>query len=173
MRFLLIGVLSLIVLVGVVALIGALLPRGHVAARAAVYRRPPQEVWDAIHGFAAYPEWRRDTAKVEVLPPVDGRERFRETNRFGIVTFSVDEADPPRRMVTRIADNGLAFGGSWTYELTAVPGGTRLAITERGEVYNVFFRFLSRTVFSPHATIDTMLRALGARFGESVTPGPA
>jgi len=37
----------------------------------------------------------------------------------------------------------------------------------------VFFRFLSRTVFSPHATIDAVLSALGRKFGETVTPAPA
>jgi len=173
MRWILIVAGSLALLVGLVALIGALLPKGHVATRSAVYRRPPQAVWEAIHGFAAYPEWRRDATKVEILPPVDGHERFRETNRFGAITFSVDEADPPRRMVTRIADTGLGFGGSWTYELTEAPGGTRLTITERGEVTHVLFRFLSRVVFSQHATIDRLLRALGDRFGESVTAGPA
>ena len=173
MRWVLIVLAALVLLVVMVALIGAMLPKGHVAARAAVYRRPPPEVWDAIHDFAAYPQWRRETSKVEILPPEDGRERFRETSSFGTITFSVDEADPPRRMVTRIADTGLGFGGSWTYELTPVPEGTRLTVTERGEVYNVFFRFLSRVVFSQHATIDAMLKSLGGKFGETVTPGPA
>src|SRR5262249_36669826 len=83
------GLVILVLFVVLVALIGALLPKGHVAARSAVYRRPPEDVWAAIHGFAAYPEWRKDAAKVEILPPVDGHERFRETNRFGVITFSV------------------------------------------------------------------------------------
>src|SRR6185436_18676232 len=130
MRWILVALAGLVLLVALIAVIGAMLPKGHVAARSAVFRRTPQEVWDAIHGFAAYPEWRRETSKVEILDPVDGREHFRETSKFGVITFSVDEADPPRRMVTRIADTGLAFGGSWTYELTPVPEGTRLTITE-------------------------------------------
>src|SRR5215510_12483890 len=138
MRWLLIGLGILVLLLVLVALIGALLPKGHVAARSAVYRRPAEDIWAAIHGFAAYPEWRKDATKVEVLPPVDGRERFRETNRFGVITFAVDEAVAPTRMVTRITDTGLGFGGSWTYELTPIPEGTRLTVTERGEVTNVF-----------------------------------
>jgi uncharacterized protein YndB with AHSA1/START domain len=164
----LIGALCL--LVTLIAVVGALLPKGHVAARAAVYRRPPEEVFDAVHGFAAYPEWRSDAKSVEVLPPVDGKERFREHGRHGPITFEVDEAVRPRRMIVRIADTNLPFGGSWTYELSPAPGGTRLTITERGEVSNVFFRFLSRFVFSQHATIDTMLAALGRKFGETTTP---
>jgi uncharacterized protein YndB with AHSA1/START domain len=173
MRWILIGLAVVVLLAALVAVIGSLLPKGHVASRSAVYRRPPEEVFAAIHGFAAYPEWRKDAAKVEVLSPVEGHERFRETGRFGVITFSVDDAVAPTRMVTRIVDTGLAFGGSWTYELTPVPEGTRLTITERGEVYNVFFRFMSHFLFSQHATIDQMLLALGGKFGESVTPGPA
>lgn len=173
MRWILIALGVLVLLVALVALIGALLPKGHVTARSAVYRHPPEEVFAALHGFAEYPQWHKDVSKVEILAPADGRERFRETNRFGVITFSVDEAVPPGRMVTRIADPDLPFGGTWTYELVPVPEGTRVTITERGEVYNVFFRFMSRFVFSQHATIDSLLSALGRKFGETVIPGPA
>jgi len=173
MRWILIGLGVLVLLIALVALVGALLPRGHVAARSAVYRQPPEEVFATIRGFAAYPEWRADATKVEILPSVDGKERFRETGSYGAITFAVEEVHAPRRMVVRIADEGLPFGGTWTYELTPVSEGTRLTITERGEVHNVFFRFLSRFVFSQHATIDKLLQALGRKFGETVTPGPA
>jgi hypothetical protein len=73
--------------------------------------------------------------------------------------------------VTKIADPDLPFGGTWTYELTPAPGGgTRLAITERGNVKNVVFRFMSRYVFGYTATLDGFLRALGKKGGEDVTP---
>lgn len=47
---------------------------------------------------------------------------------------------------------------------------TQITITERGEVYNPIFRFMSRFVFSHHATIDAYLIALGKKVSESVTP---
>lgn len=168
MRWVLIGLGALALVVALVAVVGALLPKGHVASRFAVYRRPPAEVFAAIRGFGSYPQWRKDVSKVEILPPVEGSERFREHSSFGAITFEVVEAIEPTRLVVRIADTGLAFGGSWTYEVTPVPEGARLTITERGEVYNVFFRFLSRFVFSHHATIDRSLQALGRKFGEEV-----
>jgi hypothetical protein len=52
----------------------------------------------------------------------------------------------------------------------APPPLTQITITERGEVYNPIFRFMSRYVFSHHATIDAYLTALGKKLGESVTP---
>jgi hypothetical protein len=73
-------------------------------------------------------------------------------------------------MVTRIADPEQPFGGTWTFELAPADGGTRLTITERGEVYNPIFRALGRFVFGHTATIDQYLRALGAAFGDALTP---
>ncbi len=58
----------------------------------------------------------------------------------------------------------MPFGGTWTYVLVPDVAGTRLTITEDGEVYNPLFRFLSRFVFSQTATIDTYLRHLEAAF---------
>ena len=59
----------------------------------------------------------------------------------------------------------MPFGGTWTYELTPTAGGTSLRITEDGEVYNPVFRFMSRFVFTHHATIDTYLTDMGKRLG--------
>jgi uncharacterized protein YndB with AHSA1/START domain len=169
-KWVLSGIGTLLLAAALVAVAGALLPRGHVAARSAVFRRPPAEVFGVIGAFAAYPEWRGDVKKIELLPAFAGKERFREHNSFGAITFEVEERAESERLVTRIADTDLGFGGTWTYELTPADGGTRLTITERGEVSNVIFRFLSRFVFSQHATIDKYLQALGRKFGEPVTP---
>ena len=39
-------------------------------------------------------------------------------------------------------------------------------ITENGEIYNPFFRFMARFVFGYTATMETYLKALGKKFGE-------
>jgi hypothetical protein len=70
----------------------------------------------------------------------------------------VTERQPPRRLVTRIADQSLPFGGTWTYELTPAGSGTRLTITEHGTVFNPVFRFMSRFVFGHAATIERFLK---------------
>jgi hypothetical protein len=43
-------------------------------------------------------------------------------------------------------------------------------ITEKGEVSNVLFRFMSRYVFGHTSTIDSYLTALAKKFNESVQP---
>lgn len=157
-------------IVGVVLIGGALTPPNHVARLSAHYSRPPQQVFDAISAFDALPSWRKDVRKVELLPPQNGKQMFREHAEYGVITYAVELSDPPRKLVLRIADDTLPFGGTWTYELTPDGSGTRLSITEDGFVKNVVFRFLSRWVFSHTATMDKYLRALGGKFGEQVVP---
>jgi uncharacterized protein YndB with AHSA1/START domain len=155
---------------GVLALLGARLPREHVATRRVTLARSPEEVFAVVRDFAGAPSWRTDVKRVEVLVG-DRGVRFREESRHGSIAMEVVEDVPPRRLVTRIADDGLPFGGTWTYELGPTDaGGTAITIMERGFVRPAVFRALARYVFTYHRTLDTYLRALGTRFGQTVTP---
>jgi uncharacterized protein YndB with AHSA1/START domain len=173
MSWLLVGGAALAGALLVVVGVGAALPRAHVASRAARLPAPPERVWALLTDVAAYPRWRGDVTAVELLPPRDGRAAWRETSRHGKITFETTEADPPRRLVSRIADAGLPFGGAWEYQLTPDGVGTRIVVTERGEVYNPVFRFVSRFVMGHTATIDAFLRALGRALGTDVVPADA
>ena len=161
---------GLAVLVGVIAAIGAMLPRGHVATRSASYRQTPEAVFRTISDFAGAAAWRRDLERVELLESATGLPRFREHGRHGAITMEVLASEPARRLVVRIADASLPFGGRWIYELEPSAEGTRLTITEEGEVYNPIFRFMARYVFGHTATLEEYLRALGSEFGEEIDP---
>jgi len=81
------------------------------------------------------------------------------------------ESQEPSRLVTQIdAPPGASFGGTWTYELTAVGGGTRISITESGWIANPIFRFMSRFLFGYYGSLDGYLRALAKHYGEVATP---
>ena len=160
LRLLVVGVGPLVLLALVVVAVGYLLPVAHVASREATLDRDPGDVFAAIADVTRYPEWRADVRSVEVLS--SSPLRWREHGRNGDITFVVSESASPSRLVSRIDDTSLAFGGTWTYELTPVGRATSLRITERGAVYNPVFRFMSRFVFGHTATIDAYLAALGA-----------
>jgi hypothetical protein len=169
-RLLVIGfvlVAALVLCVGTMALIGWRLPRSHSATRSVLLHRSPSEVYAVIRDVGAGPSWRDDVKQVAVQPQPDGRLHFRETGSNGAVNYELVEDVPGQRMVTRILDQDLGYSGKWTYLLTAENGGTRLTITEDGEVSNVLFRFMSRYVFGHTATLDAYLNALAKRFGES------
>jgi uncharacterized protein YndB with AHSA1/START domain len=159
---------GLVALVAVVAIIGAALPKEHVASRSMVYKQPPEVVFGVITDFGNYGAWRKDVERVEMLEPSSGMPRFREVGSNGVIAMEVVEMQAPRRLVVRIADPELPFGGRWVYELEAAAEGTRLKITEEGEVYNPIFRFVSKYVMGHTSGIEQYLRALGEKFGEQV-----
>jgi hypothetical protein len=165
MKWVLITAGILIAIVALIAAIGAMLPRGHVASRSSRFRQPPQAVWEAITGP---PDWRADVRAFEKLAPRAGHRAWQETDKHGqaIAYESVEEV-PPSRLVTRIASPNLPFGGSWTHEITPEAGGCVLQITEDGEIYNPIFRFMARFVLGYHGSIDAYLKALHAKFGEA------
>jgi len=165
------GLLVLAVLI--VCAIGYMLPKSHIASVSARFAAPPDSIWTSLTDVPAFPKWRPGLSRVDLLPDENGQRGWREFGKNDAVTYRVVESVPPRRLVTRIADQNLPYGGSWTYELTPDGPGTRLTITENGEVYNPIFRFVSRFVLGYTSTMEGVLRALGTKHGETVAPEPA
>jgi hypothetical protein len=154
-------------LIGLMALIGSMLPLRHSASRRAKFRASPEAVYAVIAGP---PDWRTGVKSFGTLPDAGGRKQWWEEDSHGQkITFELVEDKPPARMVTRIADRNLPFGGAWTFDIARTPeGGSELSIREDGEVYNVIFRFMARFFFGYTSTIEAYLRDLGAKFGQPV-----
>jgi Polyketide cyclase / dehydrase and lipid transport len=161
------------VIVGVallIVIIGLLLPKSHVAARSIALHRLPEEVFRLISDVKAAPAWRPDVQNVELLEPVDGHIRFREKSRNGALTMEIVESNSPSRLVTRITDPRLPFGGIWIFDIAPTPDGSRLNITERGEIYNPLFRFVSHFILGYNRTLNTYLQNVRRKFDESSLP---
>jgi hypothetical protein len=169
MRWLLFILVALASLVLVMAVIGAVLPRKHEATRAANFRQRPAALYGLIRDFAPAAPWRRDAVRVELLPARDGRPTFREVSGRHAITYVVLQDRPAERLVMKIADEDLPYGGTWTYEFIPTAEGTSVRITERGEIKNVWFRFLARFAFGYTGSMDTRLRDIGRHFGEPAT----
>lgn len=168
-----IAAIAVALLVGAILLVvavGYALPQQHVAARAIALRQKPADVFALISNFKDGPSWREGLRQVELLPDREGHRRFRESGKNGALTFEVVELNPPQGMVTRIDDKGLPFGGVWIFEVLPTAEGSRLNITERGEIYNPVFRFVSRFILGYTGTLDTYLKSVARRFGESAVP---
>lgn len=164
MKWILIPVIGLAAVMLLITLIGMTLPAGHTASRRARFRENPQTIFDAISGPG---DWRSDIAKTEPVPSVSGKLLWKEISKSGgAITYELIESTPPLRRVTRIADENLPFSGGWTLEIAPAAGGSTLRITERGEVRNPIFRFVSRFVMGHYKTIDTYLSDLAKKFNE-------
>ena len=146
-----------------------MLPVKHTATVSVTFQQSPQQVWEIIAGP---PTWRPDVQKYEELPAQDGHRVWREYGSQGQkMTYEVVESEPPNKLITRIADPHLPFGGTWTYVITPAGSGSTLTITENGEVYNPIFRFVSRYIMGYTATMDHYLKALGNKLNAG--PGTA
>ncbi len=157
--------------IAIIAIIGLMLPREHVASMSAALKASPDSVWAVLADTKAYPSWRSDVKTVESVPPVKGKRSWKESADGSSITYVAEEELPPQRLVSRIANEDLPFGGAWTYELIPSAAGTRVKITENGWVGNPIFRFVSHFILGQTATMDKYLRSLGQHFGERVTPG--
>jgi len=147
-----------------------MIAREHRASGTARYSKPPAEIFAMISNFSASTEWRTGLSKVELLPPQNGKPVVRETLSMGPITMVVEEVNSPSRMVTRIADDELPFGGTWTFEVEPDGSGSKLRITEDGFVKPAAFRFMAKFIFGYHATLEQYLKDLGKKFGEEVKP---
>lgn len=159
----LIAVGAVVALALIAALIGVFLPEAHTATVSREVPAPRDSVWAVMTTAERFPDWRAGVDAVAPQPDTDaGLPVWRESGPTGAMTIEITEWDPPRRMVTRIADDDLPFGGTWTYALEPAAGGTLVTITEDGEVYNPFFRFVSRFIMGHDATMQAYLESLDA-----------
>jgi hypothetical protein len=158
-----------VVLAGILILItlaGYLLPKEHTVTREARFHQPANVIWKTITDVGAMPAWRQGLKSVQRFPDKNGLPAWVETSGSGSIPFETVVSQPPAKLVVRIADPKLPFGGTWTYEITSLPSGTNLRIREDGEIYNPLFRFLSRFVFGYSGTIETYLKSMAKKFGE-------
>jgi uncharacterized protein YndB with AHSA1/START domain len=161
--------LGALIVLAVVA--GAMLPKAHHATRTAVFAQPPEAVWQTITDVEHAPEWRSGLARVERLEDRYGNLTWRETDRRGAgMMYEATASEPPRRWVSTIIERNAPYGGSWTFELAPEGTGTKLTITENGEIYNPLFRLMARFVFGYTATLEQYLRDLGKKLGQGVAP---
>ena len=162
---------SLIALVALPMAIGMFLPRQHVASSSVTLRQPPDSLWIVMFDLAHYPAWWPDVRSMERRQDDVGGEIWVQTDTRGKeLPLEMVSSDPPARLVIQIADERLPFGGSWTYLIEPAASGSKVTVTEEGEIFNPVFRLVARVFLGYHGTVDRYLQALGSRFGEDVEP---
>ena len=166
MKIVLIALGCLILLIVVVVLVGAMLPRQHVASRSAAFETSPERLFAFVDGPQT---WRSGVAKYEVVTEQGHAKRWRETDRRGeTITYEAVDRRPPSLLKTQIVTKNLPYSGTWTIALDGRDGTTVVRVTEEGEVYNPLFRFVSRFVIGHASSIESYLHDLGKAAGQNV-----
>ena len=141
----------------IVAGVGALLPREHVVRGERVLPAPPMEVAAMVRDVEDHPRWRGSVRAIDVLERREGGLRYVEHSGDGAITFAMAEEVPGARFTSRIDDQTLPFGGSWTVAIEPAGEGSRIRIEERGFVGNPIYRFFAALVFGHERTMKAYL----------------
>jgi len=169
-RFLVRIVVVLLVLAAILYGVGSTMPRDHLVASRVQLTAPRDSVWAVLSAFGDYPKWDSDFKSSVRGKPHRGREVWVQEAGRMTMSLEVKSAQAPSRLVTEIVtDDKSDWGGVWTYDLVANGIGTEVTITEDGWIKPPLFRVLMR-VMGTHATMDGVLKSLGARFGDQVAP---
>jgi hypothetical protein len=150
-----------------VAAVGALLPREHVAAAETVLAAEPGWAAEMIRNVERHPRWRSGVRGIRILGRSPAGIEYVEQSDDGEIAFRLVEERPGARFRSTIADPELPFGGYWLFRLSPEGAGTRLRIEEHGFVGNPIFRFVARFVFGHERNIRRYLADLEAAAARS------
>jgi uncharacterized protein YndB with AHSA1/START domain len=171
-------VLTPVLLAAALMAVGTALPAEHTVARRIDLAAAPERVWAVVTTVDSFAAWRPDVDSVQPLPAVEGRRRWREGVGYGLVTYEATRWEPPAALdaavVTGPGERRPAFSGRWRYRLERREGGgTRLTVTEHGEIRQPIMRAVARYALGHEGTLNDYLSALAARLGERAAPQPA
>jgi len=155
----------LFIFVLIVYLVGKSLPVEHVASLSRVFLSSPDIIYGKIKNFKDYPLWRPNLKFIEPITEISWKETDSHKN---VMTYSFIRDERNRLIESKIMDEDKPFGGSWTFDLKSVSGGTELTITENGKVFSPIFRFVSKFIFGHTSTITTYLSYMEKELESSV-----
>jgi uncharacterized protein YndB with AHSA1/START domain len=169
MKILLRIVLFLIVVAAAVYLYGRSIPAHQTHTRTITLKQTPDAVFTLLADVPNFPKWNQNMEKVEMLPPIDGKEASRQTFKGNMVmTIITSESTPPKHLVRSMGDSSGPFEGSWIYDITPTADGSQVVLTEQSTYNSVFFRLMAM-LFSPTKYMDGHLQDMAKHFGETVT----
>lgn len=167
MKILLRIIALLIVLVAGAWLYARSLPAHTTHTRSITLQQKPEVIFALLADLQNMPKWNHSMEKIEMLPPIDGKEATRQTFKGNMqMTIVTSESTPPTHLVRTMVDEGGPFSGSWTYEITPAASGSSVVLTEKSNAPNPFFRLMMK-FFGPTKYLDEHLQDIAKHFGES------
>jgi len=162
-------IVLLVMLAAAAYLAGYMIPARQTQTRTITLKQTPEAVFALLTDLPNFPKWNSNMVKIEMLPPIDGKEATRQTFKGNMqMTIVTTESTPPKRLVRSMGDVGGPFEGSWTYDISPAAGGSQVVLTEQSEMKSPFFRLMVK-VFGPTKYIDEHLNGMAKSFGETAT----
>ena len=167
MKILFRAILILVVLAGAVYLYARSIPAHQTHTRTTTLKQTPDAVFALLTDLPNFPKWNRNMVKIEMLPPIDGKEATRQTFKGNMeMTIITTESLPPKHLVRSMGDIGGPFEGSWIYDISPTSNGSEIILTEQATMKNPFFRLMTK-IFGPTKYMDEHLEDMAKQFGET------
>lgn len=151
--------IALAIITATITIIGVLLPAKHRYTESRdLNHANPERVWQVITDFQAYPSWRTGINKVQRKADFDDVDTWEEIDATGeSITYKTIAIEHNKRLVRKIANDNLPFGGTWEFKIASQDNNTKITITEDGEVYNPIFRFISKYIIGHRKNVRLYL----------------
>jgi hypothetical protein len=167
MKFLFRILIILILLALAAYLVGYSIPARQTHMRTMTLKQTPETIFALLTDLPNFPKWNTNMVKIEMLPPIDGKEATRQTFKGNMqMTIVTTESIPPKHLVRSMGDIGGPFEGSWTYDISPAADGSQIVLTEQSEMKNPFFRLIVK-IFGPTKYMDEHLEGMAKHFGET------
>jgi hypothetical protein len=158
MKWIFISLGILIVLIAIVYLIGLLMNVKHEATIQREFKKiGMDEILSVITDYKGYANWRSGIKELTI----DSVNHWTEKNSHGDkVSYRLEMGDEKGKLITRILNKDLAYGGFWEFTFTSIDDGCSIKIVENGEVYNPLFRFMAKYIFGHETTLKNYMNDL-------------
>jgi uncharacterized protein YndB with AHSA1/START domain len=159
--------LVILVIAAALYVYGRSIPKHQTHTRTINLKQTPEAIFALLTDLPNFPKWNRNMVKIEMLPPVDGKEATRQTFKGNMtMTIITSESTPPKHLVRSMGDSGGPFEGSWIYDITPTAEGAQVVLTEQSTMNSVLFRLMSK-FFDPTKYMDEHLEGMARHFGET------
>jgi hypothetical protein len=158
MKWIFISLGILIVLIAIVYLIGLLMNVKHEATIQREFKKiGMDEILSVIKDYKGYANWWSGIKELTI----DSVNHWTEKNSHGDkVSYRLEMGDEKGKLITRILNKDLAYGGFWEFTFTSIDDGCSIKIVENGEVYNPLFRFMAKYIFGHETTLKNYMNDL-------------
>ncbi|MEO8585468.1 MAG: hypothetical protein ABI584_04860 [Acidobacteriota bacterium] len=157
------------VLVGVFLLLtlaGAWMEPQHVVSRTRRFGSPPERVWTALLSIRQLPFDRSDLRNMESSLEKDRLPPSIEVLGSPIRIEARAQAAPVKLVVVT-TEPGLAYSGTWTFELVSEGDVTRLNVTEDAAIRSQVMRFVVGRILGEDVLIEGIFRAIARKLVET------
>ena len=95
---------------------------------------PPAELWSLLQDYETFPMTSGPVIRVVKRADVNGLPSWEEQIRGATIVVTTEALEPPVRLVRTLADQDSPMTTRWTFEITPSESGSKLAITEQGQI---------------------------------------